>query len=283
MSKLRIVLLYGAGHLGSALVLDDLAGRREVEVVGVVRAAPIRFDLRRLVERVRALGWRFSFLLAWQRIVQSIAFAAGRLWPGRGRPLLPGRVLAARRGIPVHDCRNVNDPATRTWIAAHAPDLVVSAFFPQILRPAVLALPRLGCLNVHPGLLPDDRGAMCYFWALRAGRPAGGVSVHWMDEGIDTGAVLARRTLPVRPAATQQRLLVVAARVGARLLGRVVAALAAGRRPVPIPVAAGRARYHRFPGEADFEAYFARRRFFRIRDVFGQFLTRLRRGGRRPG
>ena len=78
------------------------------------------------------------------------------------------------------------------------PDVLVSAYFSQILKSEIIQLPRFGVLNIHPGWLPAYRGAMAYFWVLHNGSDPGGVSVHWIDEGIDTGEILERRFFRIR-------------------------------------------------------------------------------------
>lgn len=281
--RLRVALLYSAGHLGSATVLDRLLAAPEVELVGVVKARPLPFSnagARRLKKHLRAVGWRFGWLLFWQQAIQGLGYLLGRVLPLPWPTLRPGWVAAAKRGVPVHHAASVNDPACCRFLAALAPDLLVSAYFPQILRDPALGIARLGALNVHPGWLPAYRGAMSYFWVLKNGEERAGVSVHWMDRGIDTGELVARRAFRLAPGATQQRVLVLTAVIGARLLGRVFRELAAGRRPAPVPAPTAEARYYPLPGEADFDAYFARRRFFRIRDVLGYLLRRLRGGPR---
>ncbi len=278
MNRLRAVVLYTTGHLGSAILFNRLVESPEFEVVGLVRAAavPFRRDfVRRLKKHLKKVGWRFAWLLFWQRVVQGVGWGLGSLAPGR--LVRPGFRIASERGIPVHRCGSVNDAACREFLAERRPDVLVSAYFTQILRTEAIAIPRLGTLNVHPGWLPAYRGAMCYFWVLKNGEERAGVSVHWIDQGIDTGALLARRSFRIAPGATQERILVFTAVVGSRLLRRVARRLLAGESPAPIETAGEAARYHPMPGEADFEAYSRRRRFFRIRDVLGQLVRRLRR------
>lgn len=77
-------------------------------------------------------------------------------------------------------------------------DVGVSAFFGYILPPEVLELFPAGCINLHPAYLPFNRGTYPNVWSIVEGTPAG-ASLHYMDEGIDTGAVLARRRIAKRP------------------------------------------------------------------------------------
>jgi methionyl-tRNA formyltransferase len=79
-----------------------------------------------------------------------------------------------------------------TALAGYRPDLLVMYGFNWILPPAVFQLPRLGTINIHPGWLPRYRGAAPDLWAIRNGDREVGVTVHRVDEGVDTGPILAR-------------------------------------------------------------------------------------------
>lgn len=78
-------------------------------------------------------------------------------------------------------------------LAGYRPDLLVMYGFNWILPPEVFQLPRLGTINIHPGWLPRYRGAAPDMWAIRNGDDEVGVTVHRVDEGMDTGPILARR------------------------------------------------------------------------------------------
>lgn len=82
-------------------------------------------------------------------------------------------------------------------IAAHRPDIVVLAGFMRILGPAVVG--RFKIVNTHPALLPAFPGAHAIRDALAAGATSTGVTVHWVDEGVDTGPVIVQQALPIEP------------------------------------------------------------------------------------
>jgi methionyl-tRNA formyltransferase len=100
--------------------------------------------------------------------------------------------IAVEHGIPVYELRRPRAREVQATLAAYAPDVACVACFTQRIPSTLLALPRHGFLNVHPSLLPAYRGPAPVFWALRNGDTAG-VTVHFMDEGLDTGD-LARQT-----------------------------------------------------------------------------------------
>lgn len=90
-------------------------------------------------------------------------------------------------------------------IEALRPDIGLSVFFGYILRPAFLGLFPQGCLNLHPAFLPHNRGAHPNVWSIVEQTPAG-VTLHYIDEGVDTGDIVAQRQVPVQPTDTGKRL-----------------------------------------------------------------------------
>jgi methionyl-tRNA formyltransferase len=103
---------------------------------------------------------------------------------------------AAWRTHPVAD---VNDPAVVAALAEAAPSVLVVAGFSTILRAPLLAVPRLGVVNLHAGRLPEYRGGSPLNWQLLNGEAEAGCTVLRVDEGIDTGDVLAEGTFPIGP------------------------------------------------------------------------------------
>jgi methionyl-tRNA formyltransferase len=113
---------------------------------------------------------------------------------GRGRQLHPSpiKTWAQTAGIPVCQPITLRDPVAQAELAALEPDLLIVAAYGLILPPAALAIPRLGCVNVHASLLPRWRGAAPIQRALLAGDAESGICIMRMEAGLDTGPVFAR-------------------------------------------------------------------------------------------
>jgi len=145
---------------------------------------------------------------------------------GRGRNLRAGPVkqAAVDAGVPVLQPPSLKDPDVQAHLAELAADVMVVVAYGLILPPAVLAIPRHGCINVHASLLPRWRGAAPVQRAIEAGDTQTGVSIMQMDAGLDTGDVLASARCPVgtHSAASLQREL---ARLGPPLLLEVLSDL----------------------------------------------------------
>jgi phosphoribosylglycinamide formyltransferase-1 len=152
-----IVLASGSGTNLQA-ILDTLHGREGIEVVGVGSDKPGA----RALERARGAG------------VETVVF--------------PRDEYADRK---------VRDAAMAAWIEARGTDLVVLAGYMQLLSPAFVARFRNRVVNIHPALLPDFPGLDAIGQALEAGVETTGVTVHFVDEGVDTGPSIVQREVPV--------------------------------------------------------------------------------------
>lgn len=118
---------------------------------------------------------------------------------GRGKRLQPSPVQIAAQalGIAVFSPQTLRDAAAQAEFAAHDADVAVVAAYGLILPAAVLAAPRLGCLNVHASILPRWRGAAPIQRAILAGDVETGVTIMQMERGLDTGPMRLVRTIPV--------------------------------------------------------------------------------------
>jgi methionyl-tRNA formyltransferase len=123
---------------------------------------------------------------------------------GRGHKLQPSPVqaLAEKHGIPVRCPIRLHDPKVQTEFAEIGADVAVVAAYGLILPKPILGAPRLGCLNVHASLLPRWRGAAPIQRAILAGDHETGVTIMQMDQGLDTGATLLRKAVPIGPKTT---------------------------------------------------------------------------------
>jgi methionyl-tRNA formyltransferase len=121
----------------------------------------------------------------------------------KGRDLKPQpspvKLLALRLGLPVLQPERARDEKFIADLRSLQPDLAVVVAYGQILPPAILDLPRHGCLNIHPSLLPKYRGPAPIQWAIAHADPETGVTLMRIDAGLDTGDIVAQRRTPIRP------------------------------------------------------------------------------------
>jgi len=157
---------------------------------------------------------------------------------GRGKRLAAPPVArwARERGLAVAQPERVSSPGFLAELRELAPDAAAVVAFGQIFPRELLDLPRLGCVNVHASLLPRWRGAAPIQAAIAAGDAETGVTTMWMEEGLDSGPMLLRRSTPIGESETAGELTERLAALGAGLLVETLADLAGGRlEPVPQP------------------------------------------------
>jgi methionyl-tRNA formyltransferase len=149
---------------------------------------------------------------------------------GRGREVAPPPVkaLALSLGLPVLQPERVKDPLFLSQLADLRPELIVVAAFGQILPPAILDFPPLGCVNVHPSLLPKYRGAAPFQMAIIKGETRTGVSVYRMDQGMDTGPLLLTREVEIGADETAEELGKRLAEIGGALVVEAIKGLKQG-------------------------------------------------------
>src|SRR5688572_8213360 len=130
--------------------------------------------------------------------------AAGEQVVGISTPRAGGRpdplaVAAAEAGLPLIETPDLRKPepfeAYRAWRA----ELLVFAFVTDIVQANVLEAAPMGAIQYHPSLLPKHRGRSAIAWPIIAGEPSTGVTIFWVDEGIDTGPILSQREVPIGP------------------------------------------------------------------------------------
>ncbi len=183
-------------------------------------------------------------------------------FPPVGRSLFQ---LAAQHELPILEIGALAHPAARPALRSLNPDVIVTACFPRLLPASWLALPRLGCLNLHPSLLPAYRGPYPLFWQFRAGETRTGVTLHFMDAGADTGDIAAQAEVPFPDGITGPEADTLTAQAGARLL---IQALRSPENIPRRPQPAENASYHPRPTPRDLEiptTWRARRAFNFIR------------------
>lgn len=143
---------------------------------------------------------------------------------GRGNVMTPTptKVLALSHGIPVYEPRTLRDEAFLAILEECSPDLIAVVAFGKILPKAVLDFPKYGCLNLHVSLLPKYRGAAPMQRAIMEGERETGVTVMYMDEGLDTGDMLAVERFEIGPLDDFEAIHDRSAEIGGALLSETI-------------------------------------------------------------
>jgi phosphoribosylglycinamide formyltransferase 1 len=190
VSSFRIVVLASGSGTNLQAILDKLHGQGLVEVVGVGSDKPGAGAL----ERGRQAG------------IETALFPAGD-----------------------YEDRAARDAAIGDWIESRRADLVVLAGYMQLLSAEFVARFRNQVVNIHPALLPSFPGLDAIGQALAAGVETTGVTVHFVDEGVDTGPAIAQREVPVPPGVSREELEAAVHAVEHELYPEAIRMIAEGR------------------------------------------------------
>ncbi|HUB99541.1 MAG TPA: phosphoribosylglycinamide formyltransferase [Solirubrobacterales bacterium] len=190
MSTFKIVVLASGSGTNLQAILDSVHGHDGIEVVGVGSDKPAA----RALERAAAAG------------IDTAVFTADAYEDRIGR-----------------------DAAMADWVEARHPELIVLAGYMQLLTEAFVTRFRNRIVNIHPALLPSFPGLDAIGQALAAGVEETGVSVHFVDEGVDTGPVIVQRPVPVPVGRDRQALEVSIHAVEHELYPEAIRMIAAGK------------------------------------------------------
>ena len=149
---------------------------------------------------------------------------------GRGHKVMPPPVkaLAEKYDIPVLQFCKIKSHEGVTALREISPDIIVTAAFGQILSKEILDIPPMGCINVHASLLPKYRGAAPVQWAIIKGETQTGVTIMYMNEGLDTGDIISMEAVDIGQDTTGGELYETLSQEGARLLSATLKSIMAG-------------------------------------------------------
>ncbi len=208
--RVRVCILMNRFHIGGNVLMNGIIDNPDMDIVGIVQAN--LWDMPKL-------GVRNGFFGRWLRWTQTVGvffqlalIAVTLIHFGfillsrvstlflskHPKALRSTHELAREHGIPIVQTRNINSPETIKVLQSFHPDIIVSNNFQQIIRTEVLSIPAMGCVNMHPGLLPAYRGMMPFFWKMLHRKRQGGITLHFMDEGIDTGDIIVQKHFSIR-------------------------------------------------------------------------------------
>ena len=150
---------------------------------------------------------------------------------GRGNVMTPTPVksLALEGGIPVYTPKTLRDGEFYALLSDIAPDIIVVVAYGKILPSEVINFPKYGCINLHVSLLPKYRGAAPMQRAIMEGERETGVTVMYMDEGLDTGDIICSEAFPITETDDFESIHDRSADIGSRLLSDTVTAIFEGR------------------------------------------------------
>jgi len=248
---MRIVVFAFESVFSNAMVGSVLRSYGS-EVVGIARSEGLIAD-RGIIGSVRFVLERTGLGFPVHKGVEVLVGRSAMRWmelTGSAEGLRPLRTMAAAYDIPVVSVADARSPTLAAAVRAWRPDVVVSINFNQRVPRRILDLPAVGSINVHGSLLPRNRGLFPYFWALANDDRELGVSVHWIEDGFDTGDVIVQRAFPIEAGDSVLSLESRSALLGGELLVDAITRIRAGEMPRQ-PQDAAYATYHSWPCRDD--------------------------------
>jgi len=214
--------------------------------VGIFRRRTLCWDIirRNLVKMILLTGVLVSLrFLALLLIIQAIAFIKKRIL--LNKKVFEANEVARKHKIPYFEVTNINSKGSLKILKKLKPDLIISNYFDQIMKRKVLDIPIKGTINIHPGLLPQYRGIFPYFWKLANREKIAGVTIHFVNEAIDKGRILAEKTFKITKADTAMDLVIRGAQMGSKILDQTLKNIKYGKpKGVKVEVEGG---YYTYP------------------------------------
>lgn len=163
------------------------------------------------------------------------------------------KVLDKHSVKPIHLSGNINDQDNLSIIKSMNPDLLISIAGNQIFKNDLLKIAEVGCLNLHTALLPEYRGLMPSFWVLKNNESKTGVSVFFVDEGIDSGPILVQKEVEIGDMSLEE-LIIHTKRVGMNALLEAIEKIKNGNYKL-IENSDSKSTYYSFPTRNDVKIF----------------------------
>lgn len=150
---------------------------------------------------------------------------------GQAKPN-PTKEFATEAAIPLLLPSSLKDPKVTDWVKSRLPELIVLAFVTQIIPKGIIDIPKYKAINYHPSLLPRYRGGSAINWAIINGETETGVTIHYIDAGIDTGDIIIQERVPIYPEDTLASLYFERLYpLGVRMIAETVRMIGEGKAP----------------------------------------------------
>ncbi len=225
------ILVLSSDTPGNKWLVNQCFSRHEI-VAMVIEQRPLATSAEdkkaRRQTMIRRYGWARTLNKLLFNKVRSRFLSASDARTTRESFFPGGAPVAYSRQVPTLVAASINDQAVVDFIRAQAPD-VLSVCGTSVLKPHVFTLAPKGAINIHTGITPEYRSADPIFWALYRGEPDKvGVTIHYIDQGIDTGSIIQQEAVPVYADDTLASISVRCIRRGAELYSRALSDIERG-------------------------------------------------------
>lgn len=229
---MRIILITVANHIYGNYIIKKLIETKKKEIVAIVESEVLLHKKSFPAAILKYLKISGIYYVVVQAVKQEF-FKVGSLLYRLLHIQQPSSIffsyktMANQYSIPVYKTKNINNASSLNLIKELNPDLIVSIFFNQILGKKLLSISR-DCVNIHPAYLPNYKGVSPVFWALANDESYTGVTVHYIDKGIDTGEIIYQEKIPISPNDTEHSLYFKSCEIGISLLLKALTDIESG-------------------------------------------------------
>lgn len=262
--KIAILTVY---QIYSNKIVKDLIEKFGDEIVLIAESGVLLQDktlLNSLKRYLKKSGLTYVFTQAFKlQLFKIISTICSRFSNNYHNKFYSYRALAWKRKLNIRTVVDVNSKGFMRILKKEKVNLIVSVYFNQILKDFVIDTANKGVINIHPAYLPDYKGVSPVFWSLANGEKYAGVTVHYINKGIDTGNIIAREKVKIARFDTEDSLYWRIGKIGSPLLAASVKKIENGKVK-PIPNIGG--RYFSLPSKEAVSKYRKNRTFFNIKD-----------------
>ena len=208
---MQIIILISQNHIYANFLLKKLLLKYPKDIITIVESTTLLSHKTKLQALKKYLKISGSYYVFVQGIKQNI-FNLGSFIikilhiKNTFHPFYSYKTLAKKNGISILKTSNINNIKIVKLLKKLEPDVIISAFFNQILNEEILKIPTLASLNIHPALLPNYRGVSPVFWCLVNGEEQTGVTIHLISKKIDAGEIINQDIVKIEPTDTEHSL-----------------------------------------------------------------------------
>lgn len=250
---MNIVFILSEYSLHNHILSSYLNSRRQ-DRVAVIKV-PLVIKGQSRTETVTRIFPQLSRRFIIGKLLEAIVVLAVTFVPKilrKGAVFIRLQRICKQSKINFFNTRNIMSEQSLNFLRQQEPDLIITLVH-QIIKQPLIEMPRVGILNIHPGLLPEFRGIQPYFWALSEGFAESGVSIHWIEnESVDSGPLVAKASYRVKSGMSVHLNYYLTALCAAQVLPRCVDVLSNDHIPGVVQVA-NAGRYWRWPDSRGYD------------------------------
>ena len=210
--KIKKIVIVAHDHIGSYKVFEEVYNSFDECEFFMIIGEGLYYG-KTFLQSVFHLIRKASLIFVFFRFIDLVKYKL------RGRTL---DTLCKKLNIPVIHTNDINSEDILSKVRSYNPDIILSIFTMQIFKKELIGIPKYGCINVHPGILPDYRGLETFFWAMANDENEIGVSAFFLNEEIDAGEVIREERFPLTDDYTMASLYDKCTEVSGRLLVKAI-------------------------------------------------------------